>query len=78
MFPEEEKVLAPFNESAALNEVIVSGTINNDEIREALLAMTGTSTDNYIPFGTLSASTGFTFSNTDSGIDSLAFGGLKR
>ena len=77
-FPEEEKPLVPFDETRALNKTVISGTIANAELRNVILVMSGASTDNYVPDKFFSAGTGFTYDNTPLGVDSIAFGGLKK
>jgi hypothetical protein len=80
-FPESEKRVIPFNETKNLSKNVISGAIdavNSTAINNALLAMTGASTDEYITEGYKSSGTGFTFGNSVYGTDSIAFGGLKR
>lgn len=78
-FPEDEKILGPFDESQTLGKTYVRGssTLTGDTL-SALVAMTGSSTDSYLPVHCNSAGTGFTYVNTPGGVDSIAFGGLKR
>lgn len=78
-FPEDEKILDPFDESQTLGKTYFSGSsAMGADTQAALLAMTGSSTDSYISMFCKSAGTGFTYVNTPLGVDSLAFGGLKR
>ncbi len=71
-----EKMIKPFIESAVVGKILQSGSIDI-HLREAVLAMTGSSTEKYINFGHKSASRGFTYNNAQ-GVDSIAFGGLIR
>lgn len=80
-FPENEKLIEPFNETVTLNRTYESGSLTGTgslDIENAILAMTGASSDSYVPYGEKSFGTGFTYDNAPDGVDSLAFGGLKR
>lgn len=76
LFPEQERQLRPFNESAFLSRTFRSGSLAGD-IATALISMSNDS-DTYIVDAYRSAGTGFTFDNSLYGTDSIAFGGLKR
>jgi len=80
-FPESERRIIPFDETKNLSKTVVSGAIdaiNSTDINNALLVMSGASTQEYIVAGQKSSGTGFMFGNSTYGTDSIAFGGLKR
>lgn len=80
LFPEGEKTISPFNESAYLNRTFISGTLSGSNSYGIVVAMVSMSSDSDILFlvGQKSPSTGFTYDNAPYGIDSIAFGGLRR
>jgi hypothetical protein len=75
----------PFSDSVAKFGLQLTGSVYNNlsasfvdrTLLNAILAMTGTSTENYIPINSKSGGTGFTYDTTNFNVDSLAFGGLK-
>lgn len=78
-FPEKEKTLKPFNESLVLGKIYISGSIRAaPDMEKVILAMTGSSTDNYVSNVCITSTTGFVYDNNSIGTDSLAFGGFKR
>ena len=78
VFPDVERILSPFDDTIALDRIRQVDSNWSGDMRVAIIQMTGSSSDNYIPFGSKSASTGFAFYGGQLGTDSIAFGGLKR
>lgn len=71
-FEHRKVYLKPFDDKRfVLN---VSSNLNDIELQSAVSTMSG-STDNYVPDGKRSATSGWTFDNTQKGTDSIAFGG---
>lgn len=62
----------PFDESV----LDARFSVNSDELNSVLLLMTGSSDDDFRPYNTKAATSGFIYSNKE-GTDSLAFGGLS-
>lgn len=80
-FPDDEKLLDAFNESRSGVKSITSGVlsaVSSLEIRGILQIMSGASTDGYVAYGDRSLGTGFTYDFNQLGVDSIAYGGLKR
>lgn len=80
LFPDDEKILRPFDEARYLSKSHVSGTltgVDSYDMTNAVVSMSA-ATDQYVPDGFRAAATGFVYDFATAGVDSLAFGGLKR
>lgn len=79
LFPEGEKLIRPFDETAYTTRVLPSGSLSDAglDMFHVIQELSGADSSNYIPGGFLSAGTGFVYDNSEKGVDSLAFGGLK-
>lgn len=80
LFPEGEKTITPFNESAYLNRTFASGSLSGSNSYGIVVAIVSMSSDSDILFlaRQKSTSTGFTYDNSPYGVDSIAFGGMRR
>jgi len=77
LFPDDEKTYAPFDD-AQLSTQVFDKVPTGQDMLNALNAMTGSSTANYMRNDHRSAGKGFTFTHSHLGVDSIAFGGLRR
>jgi hypothetical protein len=77
LFPDEEKTIPPFHDEKTRVEVFEQIPTGQDMLN-ALNAMTGSATSNYMPNDHRSAGKGFTFPHSRLGVDSIAFGGFRR
>lgn len=66
------------NPAGALKLMDFLKIVSGSEIEKALVAMTGSSTAEYVPPRSVSKGTGFTYDNAVYGTDSIAYGGLLR
>lgn len=70
-----ERKINPYDDSFIDTKFLASS--ENGELNAALLAMTGSIDDNFLPDNSKASTSGFVYSNKE-GTDSLAFGGLMR
>ena len=76
-FPDDEKIVFPFDDDDDIKTTKKGITASGGDMLVALRAMSPAS-DSLIDDGFKSAGTGFSYKNSRSGIDSIAFGGLKK
>jgi hypothetical protein len=76
----DEKLVYAFDDSKSHQRAFIATVVSqiSGSLHVAVLAMTGSSTDEYVQKNELSMGKGFTYDLCQLGTDSLAFGGLKR
>ena len=72
-FNQESSILEPFDDIRLPGNVVPSASYGNDMI--AALSMMSGSTDNYVSSNQQGHATGWQYTNTPIGVDSIAFGG---
>jgi hypothetical protein len=77
LFPDEEKTFMPFHDDQPFTQVFEQIPMGQD-MNNALSAMTGSATANYMRNDHRSAGKGFTYTYSHLGVDSIAFGGFRR
>lgn len=77
----DKSVTSLFNEASLVSRAVskyVINQISGTDVRDIIANTTGSTTDEYVYPGYRSMGTGFTYGSCDFGVDSIAFGGLKR
>jgi hypothetical protein len=73
----DQKLVESFDDSRPKKSALRFLSLG-DDMKVAIMAMEGESTEEYVEFHELSGGTGSTFDFSIRGVDSIAFGGLKR